>query len=1262
MLDWPRSTPEVLGRELEGSTVFVDVSGFTKMSERLARQGKVGAEEVSDVIGDTFGALLAEAYAYGGSLIKFGGDALLLFFQGEAHALRAAAAAHGMRAELRRIGTFSTTAGKVTLRMSVGAHAGLFHFFLVGGSHRELIVAGPAATETIAMEGAASAGQILISPALAAALPRANVGRRLGPGYLLAGRPPELDRREIDQSPATIDLTPFVPAGLRETLEQAGVEPEHRSVTVAFLHYGEFDAFLAREGLEAAASELDELVRNVQQAVDERQVTFLATDITADGGKIILTAGAPSVTGNDEEQMLLALRAVVAAERTLPLHIGVNRGPVFAGEIGPSYRRTYTVMGDAVNLAARLMAKAEHGQIVATPEVLEGSRTLFETTELEPFLVKGKREPIQASVVGEARGSRGAIAEAGVPLVGRDVELASLLSTWDEAAAGSGRLVEIAAEPGMGKSRLIDELLARTPGATVLRADCRLYQSATPYFPFRALLRDAFGLDGATAGETVAALEAIVAERAPHLVPWTSLIGTPLDLAIAPTMEVEELEDEFRKARLEEAVTELVAATVMEPTVFLFEDTHWMDEPSRDLLGSLSASIEGRPWLVLLSRRPGTDGFVAPEESDAVRHIALAALGTEQAAALIDAATADAPLMPRQVRTLAERAQGNPLFLIELLEALRRGEDVESLPASVEGLIQARIDRLAPGDRRRLREMSVLGTGFRVEHVTVALAEGAAERVSRALRRLGDFLSVDRTGWVQFRHALIRDAAYEGLAYRRRQELHARIGDSILVAAGDDPEDAAELLSLHYSYARRWPEAWRFSRVAGDRAREVYANHEAARFYERALGAAARLDGLDDHERIAVATRLCEVREHAGLYAAALDSLRTARKLAAGDPIALADIHVRRARVLIRMGSLRAAYRATTTGYRLVEVLPGEEAERARARLSGLGSNVLLVAGRYREALPLAHRAVAQAEAAGDRAELAHAYLVLDDTYARLGRSDEAVFAERAVEIYSGLGDLPGVATVENSIGVRAYAEGRWNDSVAAYMRAEDAFRRAGNEAQAALVAANIGEVLVSQRRFDEAEPVLREAVRVLRAHGAVSPALFGEIQLGRLQLGRGEVEAAVATLTGARDEGSAMGSRADSLEAGIHLARATTRAGDARRSLEILDEEQAGAGDLADYFAAALAHARAEALVALGRLDDAANAVTSGLASAQEHDALYDTAQLLLVEAEIAARTGSSEGAEALQEAGRLLQRLGAVRATRSYGEAKRPSTAVNT
>ncbi len=1240
--EWADRGSDTLVREIEGSIVFVDVSGFTRMSERLARQGKVGAEEVSDVIGDTFSTLLAEAYMYGGSLLKFGGDALLLFFSGDGNALRATAAAYGMRRELRGNGTFTTTAGKVTLRMSVGAHAGVYHFFLLGDSHRELVVAGPAATRTVLMESAASAGQILLSPEFAAMLPAANRGAALGPGVLLAGTPPTIDRMPVERVSTEIDLTHYVPVGLRETVLAGDVEPEHRSVTVAFVQYAGLDELVLREGAAAAAKALDVLVRSVQRTADAHGVTFLATDIAPDGGKIILTAGAPQATGSDDERMLLSLSELLSHELPLSLRIGVNTGPVFAGEIGPSYRRTYTVMGDAVNLAARLMAKAEPGHVLCTPAVLDGSRTLFETTELEPFLVKGKKKPVQAFTVSGARGSRASIAEAGLPLVGREAELSALLDAWESARGGTGRLVEVSADPGMGKSRLLDELLDRVEGARVMRSECRLYQSATAYFPFRSLLRSAFELEESDDRSEIDALEKRVDESAPSLRPWLSLIATPLDLDVEPSPEVQQLEEEFRRSRLEDAVAALVAAVATDPAMVIVEDTHWMDEPSRGLLARVTDALRDSPWLVVLSRRPGEDGFVAPADSESLLRIELRPLGVEQATALIHEATERSPLMPEQVRALAERAAGNPLFLIELLDALRRGGDVEALPHSIEGLIQARIDHLAPPDRRRLRSLSVLGAGFRVEHATAALAGGAPERVSTSLRRLGDFVSVNRSGWVQFRHALIRDAAYEGLPYRRRQKLHAQVGDSILEAAGGRPEDQAELLSLHYSFAGRWSEAWRYSRIAGDRARDVYANLEAARFYERALAAAHRLPRLDPHEPVVVATRLCEVRERAGLFEAALVALRRARRLAGDDPVALADIHLRRARVLIRKWSLRAAYRETTRGSRLVASVPGGEAATIRARLTGLSSNIRLLTGRPGDARVLAERALAEAEAAGDLSELAHAYAMLDDAYVDLGQRDKAVFARRAIEIYSTLGHLTGIAAVENSIGVRAYAEGDWNLAVAAYLRSQDASRRAGDEANAAAQVGNIGEVLVSQRRLDEAEAILVEASRVQRAHGLVGPALFAEIQFGRLSLERGEIDDAVLALAQTHQEAVTTGSRFLALETTVHLAVAYTRRGEAERALALLGDAEELAGELTVSFAASLARARAEALLALSRWDEAASVIAAGLTAARERDGLYDEAQLLLLSATLARQHGGGDGAEALQQAERLLQRLG--------------------
>ena len=1239
MAEWIAWDPTALVREMDGSAVFVDVSGFTSMSERLARLGKVGAEEVTDVINDTFAALLTEAYAYSGGLLKFGGDALLLFFHGDDHALRATAAAHGMRTELRRVGRFRTSAGNVTLRMSVGVHTGLFQLFLVGDSHRELIVAGPAASRTVEMEESASAGQILLSPELAAVLPATCLGSQHGPGVLLRRAPRDAVRAEPIISRAKGDLTPYVPVALREAVLDQG-EAEHRSVTIAFVHFGELDDLIAREGSQAAAQALDQLVRDVQRAVDPRGVAFLASDVARNGGKIILTAGAPVVTGSDDEQMLLALRDVAATERTLPLHIGVNRGPVYSGEIGPSFRKTYTVMGDAVNLAARLMAKAEHGEILATTRVLEGSRTVFSTCELEPFHVKGKRQPVQAFTVGEPTGSRASIAESRLPLIGRDRELRELQAAWERALKGEGTAVGLVAEPGMGKSRLLEEFLGRIGDVLLFRGECRLYQSATPYFPFRTVLRGALGLDGLDPTATADALTTLVADRAPHLSPWLSLIGTPLELELSESEEVRSLEDRFRRDRLEQAVVELLDAVVREPTVVLVEDTHWVDDASSDLLTRLVGSLRTRPWLLILSRRPGDAGAIATDDDVAAVRIDLEPLAIDAAASLIEAATEDAPLTRVQVRTLAERAHGNPLFLIELLDALRRGEDVETLPASVEGLIGARIDTLPLGDRRRLRELSVLGAGFRVEH-TPAVLDGADSRsASRTLRRLSEFVAVDRTGWAQFRHALIRDAAYEGLSFRTRQRLHARVGDSI-ASSSADPADQAELLSLHYTHARRWPEAWEYSRIAGDRAREIYANLEAARFYERALAAAPNVSGLDASGSAAIATRLCEVYEQSGRFDKALDALSRVRRQVANDPSGIAEVHFRRARLRGRMGAMNAAYRETTRGYRLVENRDGEAAANLRARLTLYGANLRLAEGRPRDALALAERGVHEAEEAVDEAQLALAYTIRDDAYFDLGLRDLAVSTEHALEIYERLGNLPRVARTENILGVRAYAEGRWDDAVAAYRRAQDAFLRVGDEAHAATAAANIGEVLVSQRRLDEAQPILLEAIRIQRAHGLGYAALFAELQLGRLLLERGDLRAAEEDLSHVHAEAVAIGIRVLAIESTVYLAAAFTRGGDPDRALALLDEQERAAGDLGGMFAAALSLSRAEALLRKGLTDEAGAVVAKGLSAARAHELPFEEARLLEQSAEIAGLTGVGDDG-ASQESAELLRRLG--------------------
>ena len=431
VIDWLAEDVDRSYKEIDGSVTFVDVSGFTNLSERLAKRGKVGAEDLADSIGSCFTELLAVAYAEGGGLLKFGGDALLLLFTGPGHEARACRAAVAMRKELRTAGRLEVAGARVQLRMSAGVHTGRFHLFLVGDSHKEFIITGPAASRTVAMEGAASAGEIVVSDATAAALRPTDLGAAKGPGRLLL-RAPHLSAASTSSSAPVVpapdlDLSRGIPVALRESLLADFREPEHRLVTVAFVHYSGTDAMVERFGTEHVAAALEQLVVVAQTAADRQGVAFLGTDIDADGGKIILTAGAPTSSGDDERRMLLALREIADADLELDVQLGVNRGAVFAGDIGPVYRRTYTVMGDTVNLAARLMARAAHGEVIASVDVIERSPTRFECEALEPFMVKGKSKPIDAVSVGPVIGSSALSTASGLPFLGRDSELELLV-------------------------------------------------------------------------------------------------------------------------------------------------------------------------------------------------------------------------------------------------------------------------------------------------------------------------------------------------------------------------------------------------------------------------------------------------------------------------------------------------------------------------------------------------------------------------------------------------------------------------------------------------------------------------------------------------------------------------------------------------------------------------------------------------------------------------------------------------------------------
>jgi predicted ATPase/class 3 adenylate cyclase len=1195
VLEWLRDAPEARHRALAGSMAFVDVSGFTAMSERLAPKGRLGAEEVTDVMSATFAQLLAIAYDNGGGLVKLGGDALLLFFDGGDHARRACAAAWGMRDRLAAMGPLPTSAGPVELRMHVGIHAGTFDFFLVGSRHRELIVGGPAAQRTVEMEDTAEAGEIAVSPAVAELLDARDLGAPKRAGVLLAAAP-SVSLTGIAAVPEApdVELLGCVPETLRPHLAAEKVESEHRHAAVAFVRFaGELDE-------DAVAEVVDVL----QDACAAHGVCFLESDIDAEGGRVVLVAGVPTTAGDDEERLLRTVRAAVDAQTRLPLHVGVATGNVFAGRIGPSYRRTYTILGGTAALAARLMAKADARSIWTTPDVLDRSHTIFEAAAVGALALKGKAEPVDAVAVGAIDGTRAPARAHRLPLVDRQRELPVLDAALVPVKMGFGSFVELIGDAGIGKSRIVEELCDRAGDLPVVAAACEQYESTTPYFVFRKLLREVLRVEtsGDMHANTVTLSDRLEAAD-PELVPWAPLVADVLDVPVRSTRETDELEPAFRRARLNGVVETLLARELAEPTVLLFEDAHWMDEASSDLLRHLGSRVSTKPWLVCSTRRPAGGGFTASGGTPAVPALSLRLdpLPDEDARAL--AASAAEGLLPEEIAAITERAGGNPLFVQELVAARREtAKDVDAMPESVEGVVTTRIDSLETADRALLRWASVLGSTFSGELVARVL-EGDPDAAldSESWDRLAEFVERDPyvAGMFRFRHALIRDAAYGGLSFRRRRELHARLGEVLRGRpGGDDPAT----LSLHFSLAERHGETWIYSLVAADAAKTKFANADAAELYRRALSAARQLPDLARADVGHAWEALGDVLELGGDYAEAARAYKQARELLRDDVHAHADLCVKEGRLRESEGRYADALRWYTRGLRLIDDLPGAVGPRLRLELG-------YAAARFRQGARTdcaawCKRVIEGARAAGAMEELARAYNLLYTAYTLLGDPARRDVRNLALPIYEELGDLLGQANALNNLGIDAYYEGRWIDALDHYERSRRTRERIGDVVGAATMANNIAEVLSDQGRLEEAEALLRDVVATGESSGSKLLEAVATGNLGRAAARAGRHADARSLLERSLAELEEIDAGSFAIELRARLAEAALLERDHERALQLSDVQSD-----TPSVQALLHRVRAYALVQAGRTDEAGREIDRSLEIARESGALYEVA-----------------------------------------------------
>ncbi len=1084
---WLADDPDRAWSEVAGTLVFADVSGFTALAERLAKGGKVGAEALTAVLNDLFGRLLAAAGSYGGDCLKFGGDALLLLFTGEGHAGRGVAAAHELVQITERFRPArASSAGSVRLGMSVGAGCGQVLAVLSGTDHRELIVLGPTVSETLHAEHEAVSGQVLLSAALAAAVP----GEPAAPARQPSSAAPA-DR----EGAARRGLSPHLVAHLTGEPQDG----EHRLAAIGFVRFCGTDDLLRTAGPPAVADALQELLSRAQRAEAVHGVTLISTDADLDGGKLILVAGVPTASPDESDRLLLALRDIVVPASTLSVQAGAHYGRVFTADLGADHRRTFTVMGDAVNLSARLMAHAQPGQVLASRDLLERVQTSFQVTAVEPFAAKGKSALVEAGLVGEPLGLRAIEQLDDLPLIGRQEELAALAEAVTAVRSGTGSVVEVIGEAGLGKSKLL-RTAAHSSGLPTVEVRGGGYSRATAYYALRAPLRALLAMTAKGVSETAAQeLRAAITDRAPELLPWLPLVGSVLGIELPETAETAGLGDQFRAAKLRTVLRALFERLLDGATLWLVEDGHSLDTTTAELLGELAAAP--LPWLFVLSRRPVPGGWELPD--DAARRLVLTVLSDDDAAALLESSlTAGGKgLVPGAVQQLVKRAGGNPLFLRELL-LVATTRALDDLPESIEAVVSTMIDTLPARDRDLLRRAAVLGTRFPLQILASTLGVAADELAPR-LDPLRSFLQSDGS-LVAFSHLLLRDVAYETLPYRARRELHARAGEAWEAQAGDRPHDVAELLAVHFHAARSHERSWRYSLVAAERAQRAAAPVEAASFYRQALEAARRLPEVTTAQEASVAERLGDASLLGGRYADARSAYARARRHAS-SPLQTARLHRKAGTVWDQQGRYTSSIRACRRGLSLMPALADDpHALKEAAKLLSQNAVALLRKGQIAQARPLLEEAVALAgtsDARGHRAALANAYRYLNWQAIESQDADAERFGLLAQELYAGLGDNAGLSQIFNNLGIGAYYRGDWDRAVDYYERSREAAARAGSLITEALLLNNTAEVLSDQGHLTAAESKLRTALTVFRGarHGFEGMALGN---LGRL-LGR---------------------------------------------------------------------------------------------------------------------------------------------------------------
>jgi len=1106
--------------QFEALTLYVDISGFTQLTEALMQQHKDGAEILSNAINRVFAPLVAQVYQHAGFIVNFAGDAFSAVFPiatpfsntrdtAVQHVLYTAAFIQDF---VSQHGQLTTKYGDFTLGVKVGIGAGTVMWYILGnGTCYTYYIYGPALTMCFEAEKHAQSGDILISNPLAQEY-NLNTQNESASAYAKVWVLPTL---HVDSVPTIVALPA---AAMRPFIQDAIIELINRNAPAEFRQV--VAIFITFDLPAAAFNLLKTFTLAILNLVTDYQGYFNKLDFSDKGSLMVVLFGAPIAHEHDlarAADFLLALRQQTAAWARLRWKVGVTYGTVYAGLIGGQERCEYGAIGDVMNLACRIMQHAAWGQIWFGENIAKQLSASYHVNALAAYTFKGKRDP-QLIYTLSAKKTWVATLYTG-RMISREPELTALRAAIQPIFAGQfAGLTCIRGEAGIGKTRLIHSLAQQLSMLQPIRwctcpADALLRQSLNP---FKYMLRSYFKQsENASAHENRTHFEAVLDTLRQHLAakepenPQIKPLLAELDRTrsiLAALVDVywpdslyAQLDPQLRfHNTLRAFKTFIQAEAICQPVILHIEDGQWLDPDSQQMLLELTRALTGWPVALLFTSRQNQNTTVpnAPMgiESSIAEHVPYHVIHLQALTAPAIRAIAEqclqAPISDEVAELLIRKTDGNPFFAEQLTLNLQEYGWVSynpagtwyltmsatlTVPNTLNGVLIARLDQLSIPVRQTVQTAAVLGREFEVPILARMLpnAENLASKLQQAVEKaIWSRLSQTR---YHFQQALMRDAAYEMQMRAQLRALHHRAAAAITAVYTDNLAAHYADLAYHYDQAAMYPEAAAWYQRAGEHAAAQFANIEAITALTRAL---ALIPEHDNARRYAIVLTRERVYNLQGQRAAQQQDLTTLRTLA--DAAQQAEIALREASYAEVMGDFHAAITAAQRTLQLARA-------NGELYLEGAGQlrwgRALWRMANYEAAHPHLKTALQLIQQAHHPALEADCLRNLGNINWSLGKHHAAMqYYRRALPLYHRTKNCKGESATLNNIGIVMMDVGDYATAQTYSQQALRLAQKIGSRISMGIARGNLGDIAFQLGEYDTAADYYQQFLQTTQA------------------------------------------------------------------------------------------------------------------------------------------------------------------------------------